>query len=289
MEAPGIGPYNERTMTTPTNLSSSSLRMLPALMSAADKQRAADRQRAADTQRAAAGASSGTAAGPAAGAAASSGQPDGDFYKQLLTILALSMVMPGGSSGQSSGLMGLSSDSSSSSSMGNFMAPVLLTLIEQLLSKQVEQAQPQATTIKATSAEGTGEASDAGSFGDDVPGGLPVKGYMTQASHPGHVAIDWGVAVGTDIKSTMNGKVIYAGWNNEGYGNLVIVENGPYRTYYAHLSKIPVSVGDSVKAGEVVGKSGNTGNSTGPHLHYEVRFHNRQEDPARYLKSRKDQ
>ena len=57
----------------------------------------------------------------------------------------------------------------------------------------------------------------------------------------------------------------------KGTANLVIVENGRYRTYYAHLSSIPVSVGDQVSAGGVIGLSGNTGNSTGPHLHYEIR------------------
>jgi murein DD-endopeptidase MepM/ murein hydrolase activator NlpD len=72
----------------------------------------------------------------------------------------------------------------------------------------------------------------------------------------------------------MNGKVISAGWNNQGYGNLVIVENGSYRTYYAHLSSIPVSAGDVVTAGTTIGLSGNTGNSTGPHLHYEIRKDN---------------
>jgi murein DD-endopeptidase MepM/ murein hydrolase activator NlpD len=64
---------------------------------------------------------------------------------------------------------------------------------------------------------------------------------------------------------------VYAGWNTQGYGNLVIVENGAYKTYYAHLSSIPVDVGDSVNAGSTIGISGNTGNSTGPHLHYEIR------------------
>jgi murein DD-endopeptidase MepM/ murein hydrolase activator NlpD len=248
--------------------------MLPALMSEPEKQRAAN---------------AGTAANASTSTTSStSGELSGDFYKQLLTILALSMAMPG-SSGQSgqSGLAGMSSDASSSGGMGNFMAPVLLTLIEQLLSKQVEQAEPQATTIRSGPADGAGESSDAESFGDDVPAGLPVKGYQTQASHPGHVAIDIGVPVGSDVKTTMNGKVVYAGWNNEGYGNLVIVENGPYRTYYGHLSKIPVHVGEQVKAGDLIAKSGNTGNSTGPHLHYEVRLNNHQVDPARYMKSHK--
>jgi murein DD-endopeptidase MepM/ murein hydrolase activator NlpD len=103
------------------------------------------------------------------------------------------------------------------------------------------------------------------------PLGNPVNGVLTQTSHSGHVALDFGVAVGTNVKSTMDGKVTFAGWNNEGYGNLVIVDNGMYKTYYAHLSSIPVNVGQTVRKGETVGLSGNTGNSTGPHLHYEVR------------------
>jgi murein DD-endopeptidase MepM/ murein hydrolase activator NlpD len=78
----------------------------------------------------------------------------------------------------------------------------------------------------------------------------------------------------------MDGKVVSAGWNNQGYGNLVVVENGPYKTYYAHLSEIPVQVGQTVKAGEVVGLTGNTGHSTGPHIHYEVRYNDKVIDPT---------
>lgn len=99
----------------------------------------------------------------------------------------------------------------------------------------------------------------------------PVQGRLTQEFRAHHRGIDIAVPVGTPIKTTISGRVIYAGWNNQGYGNLVIVENGPWRTYYAHLSEIPVQVGQWVEAGEVIGLSGNTGNSTGPHLHYEVR------------------
>ena len=79
--------------------------------------------------------------------------------------------------------------------------------------------------------------------------------------------------------------MVYAGWNNQGYGNLVIVENGPYKTYYAHLSEIPVQVGQTVQAGQVIAYSGNTGNSTGPHLHYEVRVNGQRVDPSPYLQS----
>ena len=105
----------------------------------------------------------------------------------------------------------------------------------------------------------------------EVPQGSPVNGPLTQSSHEGHVALDFGIPVGTNVKTTLAGKITYAGWSNEGYGNLVIVDNGTYKTYYAHLSSIPVKVGQTVKEGEVIGISGNTGNSTGPHLHYEIR------------------
>jgi murein DD-endopeptidase MepM/ murein hydrolase activator NlpD len=94
------------------------------------------------------------------------------------------------------------------------------------------------------------------------------------------MAFDIAVPVGTPIKTTMDGTVIHAGWNDQGYGNLVIVENGPYRTYYAHLSSIPVSVGDQVSAGSIIGLSGNTGHSTGPHLHYEIRKNKVPIDPT---------
>jgi murein DD-endopeptidase MepM/ murein hydrolase activator NlpD len=115
-----------------------------------------------------------------------------------------------------------------------------------------------------------------------VPNGLPVNGVLTQNYHPGHIGVDTGVQVGTPENTTMDGKVIYAGWNNEGYGNLVIVENGKYKTYYAHLSSIPVSQGDVVKKGQTIGLSGTTGNSTGPHVHYEVRVNNQAVNPANY-------
>lgn len=126
--------------------------------------------------------------------------------------------------------------------------------------------------------------SDAGSdLEKDVPSGNPVVGEITQGVNGGHTALDFGVPVGTSIHSTVSGKVVYAGWNNEGYGNLVVVENGEYRAYYAHLSSIPVKLGQIVEDGEVIGISGNTGNSTGPHLHYEVRKNGVAIDPTTFL------
>jgi murein DD-endopeptidase MepM/ murein hydrolase activator NlpD len=115
-------------------------------------------------------------------------------------------------------------------------------------------------------------APEAAPGGQAVPQGWPVAGRISQGARAGHQAVDIAVPVGTPVRATLDGRVVHAGWNTEGYGNLVIVENGAYRTYYAHLDSIPVTIGQTVKAGEVVGLSGNTGNSTGPHLHYEVRY-----------------
>jgi hypothetical protein len=183
-------------------------------------------------------------------------------FKQLLTMMVIGMSMPGGGSG--------------SVGVGNMMAPLMLSLLEQVLSNQVEMDAGESLAVAGLSAEDTADPVD-------KPSGRPLVGRLTQAAHSGHTALDIGVPVGTPVKATMDGEVLFAGWNNQGYGNLVIVENGPYRTYFAHLSKIPVHVGQRVRAREVVGLSGNTGNSTGPHLHYEVRLNNQQLDPARFM------
>ena len=115
-----------------------------------------------------------------------------------------------------------------------------------------------------------------------VPSGTPVNGVITQNYHSSHQGLDFGIEVGTPVKSTMSGTVTYAGWNNEGYGNLVIVDNGNYQTYYGHLDSIPVSVGQQISSGDVIGLSGNTGNSTGPHLHYEIRSNGEPINPTYY-------
>lgn len=115
-----------------------------------------------------------------------------------------------------------------------------------------------------------------------APSGMPANGILTQGYSAAHQGLDIGIDIGTGVHSTMPGKVTYAGWNNEGYGNLVIVDNGTYQTYYGHLSSVNVGVGDTVSSGDVVGLSGSTGNSTGPHLHYEVRVDGKRVDPTSY-------
>ncbi len=98
-----------------------------------------------------------------------------------------------------------------------------------------------------------------------------------------HAGIDFRAAVGTRITATAPGKVIVAG-RNGGYGNMVEIDHGNgVTTRYAHLSSVLVNVGDHVEAGEAIAKTGNTGRSTGPHLHYEVRLNGEATDPMRFL------
>lgn len=94
--------------------------------------------------------------------------------------------------------------------------------------------------------------------------------------------MDFSAKVGTDIYVTGDGKVTMAGWK-QGYGNCVMIDHGyGYQTLYGHMSKFKVRVGQKVKRGEVIGAVGNTGKSTGPHLHYEVIVRGRYDNPSKY-------
>ncbi len=93
--------------------------------------------------------------------------------------------------------------------------------------------------------------------------------YKTSEFHPG---MDFAAPEGTVIHSTGDGVVVQADNSAHGYGNHVIVDHGyGYETLYGHMSKIAVRVGDAIKRGQLIGYVGNTGLSTGPHVHYEVR------------------
>lgn len=112
----------------------------------------------------------------------------------------------------------------------------------------------------------------------------PTSGVLTQGYWYGHRAIDVGASIGTAIIASDGGYVSFAGWTDIGYGYLIVLDhaNG-FQTYYAHLSQIFVYEGDSVYAGQVIGGMGSTGNSTGPHLHYEIRYNGYPTNPLLYL------
>jgi len=97
-----------------------------------------------------------------------------------------------------------------------------------------------------------------------------------------HAGMDFSARIGTDIYATGEGNVVYASWK-QGYGNCIIINHGfNFQTLYGHLSAMAVHVGSKVKRGEVIGAVGNTGKSTGPHLHYEVHFKGAPQNPAHY-------
>ena len=103
------------------------------------------------------------------------------------------------------------------------------------------------------------------------------------AMHPG---IDLAGPTGTPIYATADGTVERAGWNSGGYGNLIEIDHGRgIETRYGHLSKVLVKDGQKVKRGDLIGRMGSTGRSTGSHLHYEVRIDGRAVNPIPFMKS----
>ncbi|MDH6534080.1 M23 family peptidase [Parabacteroides sp. 52] len=97
-----------------------------------------------------------------------------------------------------------------------------------------------------------------------------------------HTGMDFTAKIGTDIYATGNGVVTFAAWK-QGYGNCIIVDHGyGYQTLYGHMSKYRARVGQKVVRGQVIGEVGNSGKSTGPHLHYEVIVRGKYDNPAKY-------
>lgn len=127
-----------------------------------------------------------------------------------------------------------------------------------------------------------------------LPFGFPVRGTYRSTSgfgprwgriHEGH---DWAGATGTPIHTTADGIVSFAG-RQGGYGNIIKIKHEfGFETRYAHLSRIRVKVGQRVSLGERIGDMGNTGRSTGTHLHYEVRVDGKAVNPMKYIKAARD-
>ncbi len=113
----------------------------------------------------------------------------------------------------------------------------------------------------------------------------PANGSINQRFWGGHAGIDVGAWTGAPVKAADGGYVALAagGWN-AGYGNHIIIDHGNgFSTLYAHLNSIFVKPGESVASGQQIGSVGNTGNSTGPHLHFEIRYQGSPRNPINYL------
>jgi hypothetical protein len=122
-----------------------------------------------------------------------------------------------------------------------------------------------------------------------IPSNSIVTQTFAEHVHAAHVhgwqnyngGIDWAVATGTPIKAAQAGKVTLVRRDATGYGTHVRIQHDEgYLTIYGHMMEFAVKAGDMVKAGDVIGRSDNTGNSTGPHLHFELRKNNVAIDPA---------
>ncbi len=134
----------------------------------------------------------------------------------------------------------------------------------------------------ARGAAGVGTAFGPGGCSGDYSGGAVGSGgfIWPTANHyvsgndywSGHLGIDIAAGTGTPVWTADSGVVVFAGWSNGGYGNLVMLDHGNgWQTVYAHLSSVRVGCGQSVGQGETLGAAGSTGNSTGAHLHFETR------------------
>lgn len=117
--------------------------------------------------------------------------------------------------------------------------------------------------------------------------GWPVSGRITQKFWTRHPGIDVAAPSGTPVYAADAGYVSVAGWDQErvSYGYMILINHGNgYVTRYGHLSKFNVEVGDSVKKGQIIGRVGSTGNSTGPHLHFEIYKNGARYDPFSFLR-----
>lgn len=136
------------------------------------------------------------------------------------------------------------------------------------------------------------QAATTSGYSSPVPGGglgtaYKVAGSMWSSGY--HTGVDFAIPTGTSLKSVGAGTVVSAGWAGS-YGNQVVIKlNDGYYAQYAHLSSLSVSAGQTVSGGQQVGLSGSTGNSTGPHLHFEIRTtpnYGSDLDPVSYLRGK---
>jgi LysM repeat protein len=143
-----------------------------------------------------------------------------------------------------------------------------------------------AGTLAKLFGDGGCDTTAGGAFGDGSFG-WPMDGAVLIGNDyiPGvHQGIDLGSLSSGGILAADSGLVVYAGWANGGYGNTVMIDHGNgFQTLYAHMSEIYVSCGSSVGQGSAVGVVGSTGNSTGPHLHFEIRYMGMNDNPHNYL------
>jgi murein DD-endopeptidase MepM/ murein hydrolase activator NlpD len=115
----------------------------------------------------------------------------------------------------------------------------------------------------------------------------PTAGPVSQGYHGGHAAIDLSGPYGSSVYASRGGTISATGWAETGYGYLVVLTHADgFSTYYSHLKGHWVEVGQWVNQGDLIGAVGSTGNSTGPHVHFEIRLNGVRQNPLAYLPPR---
>ena len=148
-------------------------------------------------------------------------------------------------------------------------------IIEEVVMEAVPKIVEKGTKIPPTYVKPISGGRLSSSFGRRK---APTKGASTY-----HKGVDWAVPRGTAVYASSGGTVTKAGWGS-GYGYVVYIKHPDGReTRYAHLNKVLVSAGQTVKQGQKIALSGNTGRSTGPHLHFELRINGTAVNPLKYL------
>ena len=149
------------------------------------------------------------------------------------------------------------------------------------LAAQIRSAQSSSSSSAGVAYSTSTRAASASGFVWPVSGAV-TSGYGWRWGRM-HEGLDIAVPTGTPVAAAASGTVIYAGWMG-GYGNLVVIDHGGgVATAYAHNSSVGVGVGQAVAQGQIVSYAGSTGNSTGPHVHFEVRVSGGAADPLGYL------
>ena len=170
--------------------------------------------------------------------------------------------------------LGIPADGYVSSQFGKRKNPIPSTVL--LASLKPAKAEPQFIEVKDSLGNITRKAVAISPVSQD---NIPAEKDQIQF----HKGLDIAVAHGSSVRSAASGKVIFAGVKG-GYGNCVIISHGNgLDTLYGHLSQILVKTNDQVKVNDVIAKSGNTGRSTGPHLHYEVHKNNTPVNPKLFI------
>jgi murein DD-endopeptidase MepM/ murein hydrolase activator NlpD len=161
------------------------------------------------------------------------------------------------------------------------------------LQQQIDDLRREVDLRRVSQEEIQGFLNDQRSMLGSKPTGWPVKGWVTSdfgvrrdpfdGQRRMHEGLDIATRTGTPVMTTAAGIVREAG-TDAGYGKAVVIDHGyGYSTLYAHNSRILVKVGQRVKRGEMIATAGNTGRSSGPHVHYEVRLNGAPVNPKKYL------